>query len=276
MRLLFSMTYYTSRQIREILGLSPSIVTRLVGAGFVAPARGPRREYRFSFQDLVVLRAAKGLADARLPARRISRALKKLREQLPADLPAAGLRIAAVGNAVAVMQGRDAWRAEDGQYLLALEVKAPQGQVVILERSEEAAAQSAESWFEKGCELEESDAVRAIDHYRKALAASVCHSGIYTNLGRLLHEKGQRADAQSVYEEGTRVCPDDALLHFNLGVLLDEQSRTDEAIACYVRALEKDPRLVDAHYNLALAYERTGRQREALRHFNACRKLGKT
>ena len=84
------MTYYSSKQVREILGLSPSIVARLIDAGFVMPERGPRRELRYTFQDLVVLRAAKGLADARLPTRRISVSLKKLRQQLPQELPATG------------------------------------------------------------------------------------------------------------------------------------------------------------------------------------------
>jgi hypothetical protein len=91
------MTYYSSRQVREILGLSPSMITRLVAARFVTPSRGPRRELRFSFRDLVVLRAARDLADARLPPRLISSSLKKLRQQLPAELPA-GLRIAAISN----------------------------------------------------------------------------------------------------------------------------------------------------------------------------------
>lgn len=265
---------YSSRQVREILGLSPAIVKRLIEAGFVAPARGPRRALQFSFQDLVVLRAAKGLVEARLPARRISRSLKKLREQLPADLPPAGLRIAAIGDSVAVFQGAESWRADDGQYLLAFEVAAPQGEVVVFDRDEQDGP-SAADWFEAGCRIEERDSGQAIAHYRKALASGVCHSGIYINLGRLLDESGRCGEAEAVYRSGIRACPNEALLLFNLGVLLDQQSRVEEAIACYCSAVERDPRLVDAHYNLALLYEATGKPREALRHFNVCRKLEK-
>jgi tetratricopeptide (TPR) repeat protein len=267
--------YYTTKQIRDILGLTPTIVARLIDAGFVSPGRGPRREYRFSFQDLVVLRAAKGLADARLPARRISKSLKKLREQLPPDLPSNGLKIAAVGDAVAVLQGRDPWRADDGQYLLAFEVSAaPQGQLRILERKAPAAV-SADQWFEEGCCLEDADAAKAALHYQKAIEAKMCHSGIYTNLGRLLHQMGKLDRAEAVYRAGAEACPDDALLHFNLGVLLDELGRIDEAIASYARALERDTRLADAHYNMAVLYEAAGKPRDALRHFSACRKLEK-
>jgi tetratricopeptide (TPR) repeat protein len=269
------MLSYTSRQVREILGLSPAIVKRLIEAGFVAPARGPRRALRFSFQDLVVLRAARALVEARLPARRISRSLKKLRQQLPADLPPAGLRIAAIGDSVAVFQGAESWRADDGQYLLAFGVAAPQGEVVILECGQGQARLSPADWFEQGCRMEENDAGRAIAHYREALAKSVRHSGIYLNLGRLLHEGRRLEEAEAAYRKGIEACPDDPLLLFNLGVLLDEQSRTGEAIECYCRAVQRDPRLVDGHYNLALLYEATGKHCEALRHFNVCRKLEK-
>ena len=265
--------HYTAKQIRDILGLSPSIVSRLVEEGFVKPTRGPRRELRFSFQDLVVLRAAKGLADARLPARRISISLKKLRSQLPETLPAAGLRIAAVGDSVAVMDAGGAWRSTDGQYLLSFEVTAPRGQVKILEKKPAARRKSSEEWFDEGCALEAEDVDAAIQHYKMALGQNVCHAGIYTNLGRLLQEKGRLSDAQAVYLKGAQACPDDALIYFNLGVLLEEQSRSEEAIVCYETALEKEPKLIDAHYNLALLYEVAGRPRDALRHFSACRKL---
>jgi tetratricopeptide (TPR) repeat protein len=268
------MTYYSSKQVREILGLSPSIVARLCDAGFVMPERGPRRELRYTFQDLVVLRAAKGLADARLPTRRISVSLKKLRQQLPQELPAGGLRIAAVGNSVAVMEAEDKWRTADGQYLLAFEVLAPQGHVVVLDRTN-GEAKSAEEWFEEGCRLEETDSADAIAHYRNALAAKICQSGIYTNLALLLHGSGQLSDAEEMYREGIKACPDDALLFFNYGVLLDEQSRAEEAIESYRQALAKDPSFMDAHYNLALLYEAAGKHQEALRHLNACRKLEK-
>ncbi|MGH8564360.1 MAG: tetratricopeptide repeat protein [Gammaproteobacteria bacterium] len=269
------MTYFSSKQVREILGLSSSIVARLIEAGFVMPERGPRRELRYTFQDLVVLRAAKGLADARLPARRISVSLKKLRQQLPQELPATGLRIAAVGNSVAVMEAEDKWRTAEGQYLLAFEVLAPQGHVVVLDRTNGEVAKSAEEWFEEGCRLEETDSADAIAHYRNALAAKICQSGIYTNLALLLHGSGQWSDAEEIYREGIKACPDDALLFFNYGVLLDEQSRAEEAIESYRKALAKDPSFMDAHYNLALLYEAAGKHQEALRHLNACRKLEK-
>ena len=264
------MASYTARQVHEILGLSRGMITRLVESGFVKPARGPRREWHFSFQDLVVLRAAKGLRDAKLPARRISASLRKLRAQLPDRLPSRGLRIAAIGNALAVREGRDRWRNADGQYLLAFDVAAPHGELVVLDQP---VGKTAEDWFREAARVEGKDPGRAIALYREALAARAHHDGIYANLGRLLHAAGELAEAAGVYREAIRRYPHDATLSFNFGVLLEDLGRPAQAIARYEEALEKDPRFADACYNLALLYEASGREKDAVRCFNAFRKL---
>jgi len=77
----------------------------LVEAGFVVPERGPRNAWRFSFQDLIVLRTAQALVAAKLPARRIMKSLRDLRRQLPASMPLSGLSIGAIGDRVVVRQG---------------------------------------------------------------------------------------------------------------------------------------------------------------------------
>lgn len=265
------MASYSSKQVREILGLSSGVVTSLIEAGFVKPERGSRREWRFSFQDLVVLRAAKGLSDARLPARRISASLKKLRQQLPEHLPSRGLRIAAVGNSVAVMDGKDRWRSADGQYLLSFEITAPQGELVVLDNKPP--EKTSEQWLEEGLQHEERKPAEAIRTYRSAIEADAAQAGTFTNLGRLLHEAGKLDEAAQAYGEGIRRFPGDATLAFNFAVLLEDQGKPEHAIARYREALEKDARFADACYNLALLYESTGRSKDAVRCFNAFRKM---
>ena len=61
------MRSYSVRDVERVLRLAPDMTRGLIRAGFVHPARGPRREYRFSFQDLIVLRAARALIDALPP-----------------------------------------------------------------------------------------------------------------------------------------------------------------------------------------------------------------
>src|SRR5689334_24438795 len=94
------MRSYSVRDVERVLRLSPDITRNLIKAGFVKPARGTRREYRFSFQDLLVLRTARALIDAKIPARRIRRSLESLRRELPESLPLSGLSISAIGEQI--------------------------------------------------------------------------------------------------------------------------------------------------------------------------------
>ena len=251
------------------------MVGRLIAAGFVAPTRGPRRAYRFSFRDLVLLRAAQGLAQAKLPSTRILRSLRRLRAQLPQQLPLDGLRIEAVGDAVAVSEGRGQWRPDDGQYLLQFEVAAPGGALAFFGPAEAAPDRGGDTapWFERGVALERSQPEQAIDAYARAVAADPADSGAYVNLGRLLHERGRGRDAEAVYRSGLAACAADATLLFNLGVLLEDLKRPDEAAVAYRAALAAAPELADAHFNLARLFEARGRKQDALRHFSAYRKL---
>src|SRR5438046_716968 len=56
---------YTSRDVAKLLGLTVAQVRGFARDGFLTPGRGPRGELLFSFQDLVILRTAKGLVAAR-------------------------------------------------------------------------------------------------------------------------------------------------------------------------------------------------------------------
>ena len=256
------------------------MIDGLIAAGFVVPATGPRGHPRLNFQDLVVLRAAQGLAVAAVPARRIARTLSRLREQLP-DVPPGRLRVEAVGKTIVVREGDGRWVADSGQYLLAFEVAAEQGQVRFIAApaatdgaaSTAAAAATIADWFEEALALEERDPGAAPAAYRRAIEQDASCGGAYANLGRLLHAEGRLDEAQALYEAGLRACEADATLLYNLAVLLEDRGRLDEAARRYHEALKVDPGFADAHCNLGLLYERTGNERAALRHLAAYRTL---
>jgi tetratricopeptide (TPR) repeat protein len=266
------MHQYGVRTVEKLLRLPRSTIRGLISAGFVEPARGPRGAFLFSFQDLIVLRTAWALTQAELSPRRIIRALKQLRAQLPDSVPLSGLRIVAVGDRVAVQEGDARWQVETGQYLLALEVELADGAVSLTDRREAAKA-LAEDWFSRGAILEALDTEAAQDAYGHALAADPAHCGAATNLGRLLHEGGRPDEAERVYRACLAACGNDALLHYNLGVLLEDTERIDEAAQAYERALSDDPGIADCHYNLARLYQAQGRPRDALRHLAQYRRL---
>src|SRR5512141_2693162 len=112
---------YGVRDVERLVGLSRNSIRSLVSAGFVKPTRGARNSWLFSFQDLIVLRTAHALVEARVPQRRITRSLKQLRAQLPSTMPLSGLSVGAVGDHVVVKEGTARWEADSGQYILAFE-----------------------------------------------------------------------------------------------------------------------------------------------------------
>jgi len=263
------------RDVERLLGISRGTIQGLIRAGFVAPKRGARGEHRFSFQDLILLRTARALSAAKVPARRITRSLKALRRRLPETVPLSGLRISAVGDRVVVAEGQGRWQAESGQYLLDLDVSVADGELVVRARDPDSGSADAEEWFSHGVEIERNDSEGAQAAYARALALDRGHLAARINLGRLLHELGRLREAERVYQDGVTRGVEDPVLLFNFGVLLEDLGRRADAIAAYESALGADPRFADCHYNLALAYEAAGNARAAIRHLGEYRKLAR-
>jgi tetratricopeptide (TPR) repeat protein len=235
---------YGVREVQKLLHLPRSTIRMLVEAGFVSPARGPRNAWRFSFQDLIVLRTAQALADAKVPARRIARSMKALRQQLPLAMPLSGLSIAAEADRVVVREGARRWQADSGQYLLAFEASAEDGSLRVLERPAVPVADPAdpETYVERACELQEA---------------------------------GRHAEAEALYRDALAACGEHPVLCYNLGIVLEDLDRKVDAVTMYERALGLDPAFADCHYNLALLYETLGKAREAIRHMAEYRRLQK-
>jgi tetratricopeptide (TPR) repeat protein len=265
------MRQYGVTDVEKMLRLPRSTIRALASAGFVTPARGPRNTLLFSFRDLIILRTAQTLADAHVPARRITRSLKELRRQLPETMPLCGLSISAVGEQVVVRDGAAHRQVESGQYLLAFEGDPASGALSVIERAPP--APTSEDWFARGAALERKDAKAAIEAYAKAIAAAPERLDARINLGRLLHEAGRHPAAERVYRDAIAVCGGDPLLLYNLGVLLGDLDRKREAIETYEAALLGDPAMADGHYNVALLYEAIGKAQDAIRHMAQYRRL---
>ena len=273
------MTGYTSREVARLLGLPVGRIRGFVRSGFLEPDRGTRGELRFSFSDLVLLRAAKELIDQRIPSRRVRAALQRLKRDLPTDRPLSALSIAAEGGRIVVRDGGRRWNPESGQQLFSFDVSELAERVAPLARrraedaKRSAASLAAEDWYELGCELETTDSEKARDAYRRAIELDPGYADAHTNLGRLLHEAGQVPAAEAHYRRALAARPDDVTAAFNLAVAFEDEGRTEEAVSAYQRVLAEDPRFADAHYNLARLYEHLGREVAAVRHLKAYRKL---
>ncbi len=267
---------YSARDVERLVHLPRSRIRSLVEAGFVSPERGPRNAWRFSFQDLIVLRTAQALAAANVPHTRITRSVKELRRRLPESMPLSGLNIAAEADGVVVREGTRCWRAESGQYLLRFEGDPAEGSLSVLERQDAEPPASAEDWFDRGVALEAQDPEAALQAYERAIATDPGHLKARINLGCLLHETERLDRAEGVYRDAMRVNGNDPVLLYDLGVLLDDMGRTSEAMEAYRAALREDPRFADCHYNLALLCERLGKPKDAIQHMAAYRRLTTT
>jgi len=275
---------YGVGEVARMLHLSRGTIRGLISRGFVNPARGPRREYRFSFQDLVTLRAARALVQAKVPPRRIGRSLLALRRQLPKSVPLTGFTICAVGNEVVVRRDGSHWQPESGQYLLELDVSVAGDSLQFTEikrREEDVSGKEdmsgeAYTWFERGLEAEGRNVAEAVEAYERCLALDARQLGARVNVGRLYHEAGRLAEAERVYRDALRECEPDPTLLFNLAVLLEDTARADEAIAIYQQALAEDPDFADAHFNIARLYEAAGKRQHAIRHLGVYRRLQKS
>jgi len=263
---------YTTKDVVRILGMTAAQVRTF------APRRRTRGELRFTFQDLVVLRTAKGLAAARIPTTRIRRALQKLRADLPQGRSLAELRIVAEGERILVSDGEATWSPESGQTQLDFAVSelvtraAPVARRAAKLVRQSADDLSAADWYELGLEMEAVDPEEARDAYRRALELDAHHADAHVNLGRLLQEDDRAAEAERHYRQALAADPGHATAAFNLGIALEDLRRPADAIDAYRRALAADPRLADAHYNLARLYEKQGKKAAALRHWSAYRR----
>jgi tetratricopeptide (TPR) repeat protein len=80
---------------------------------------------------------------------------------------------------------------------------------------------------------------------------------------RSLDQRGRLKQSEADYDEGNRINPQDADVHYNLGNLLAEQGRAEEAEKAYREVLRINPRYADAHYNLGNLLAEQGRAEEA-------------
>ena len=290
---------FTTRQVAEAVGLAPQRIRGFVRGQVLSPSRGGTGEYRFTFQDLVLMRTAKGLLDAEVPSRKAVAALRKLGDRLAVDengRPLSALRVCADGSAV-VVRDRDAlWNAETGQGHLAFaferlgEVRSfPSRAAAAQDRAATTPASAAPSmrganpsrsagegadeaatakemdsddWYNRGLDLEDIDVAEAPQAYKRSLDLDPGNADAHVNLGRLYQVEGDYKTAAHHYQMALGVAPEHQLANYNLGTVFDELGEIDTALTYYRYA----PDVPDAHHNQARIHELRGDELASLRH----------
>jgi tetratricopeptide (TPR) repeat protein len=273
-------TGYSAREVAALLDIPADKVRSFVQLRLLSPERGERGEYRFSFRDLVLLRALKGLVDAQIPARRLRRALRKLKAQVPAERPLSGIAITAEADRIIARDDRSQWNPESGQMAFDFPGRraAPVGDAAQESPRATIAARDgldADGWYKLGCEMEASAPDRACEAYCRAIELDERHADAHINLGRMLHHRSQVQAAEKHYRLAVLARPKDAVASFNLAIALEDLGRTDEAMLAYRDAIAADPACADAYFNLAHLYEQEGMRANAIRYLKTYRTLSR-
>lgn len=265
---------YSTREVSELIGMKPDQVRHYVRRELIDPIRGEKGEYRFNFQDVVLLRTAKSLLDANVSSRKAYKILLKLQSELSHVESLAAVRIFADGSNVVVRDENQLWDAESGQAQLDFSVSELADNVANLANrnlivAKEGDDLDSDEWYNLGLDLEEVEADRAPEAYRRAIELNPANADAHVNLGRLMQLKGNLKLAKRHYEKALEAVANHQLAYYNLGTIFDELDEAEQAAEYYRRA----PSVPDAHYNLARIFELKGDELAAQRHMKNYRSL---
>ena len=263
----------------QLTSLTPNQIRHIVRKGLITPQRNARGAFRFSFQDIVVLRRIGILLTESSSMSKVLKHMRALKTRLGPEQVLSGVNLRTVGSHIVVQERNAIWVADDGQVLLNFESEPTDSHGVIEEfrprnmlrdaiHADESVLTSDE-WFLIGVELEKVDTEQAIQAYGHAIRIDEENTDAYINLGRLLQLDDKLEDAKLLYERALEIEPENELANFNLGTIFDTLHELDKAIRYYLRA----DKMESAHHNLSRIFELTGDELAARRHLNRAREL---
>lgn len=274
------MTGYSTNEVADLVGLKPDQVRSFVKTGLLNAAEGhqPHYRYRYSFQDMVLLRMAKQLREAHASGQAIARALRMLKARLPAGKSLSSVRVLVEGRNVLVREKGSLWDPKSGQIQIDFSMSSLTREVAPMvkaaARIAHESATSADDLYDLGIDLEMiNDLEGAKRLYVLATERDPEHADAWVNLGRLAHIAGETQEALRLFNIALKINADNVIAWFNLGVVQENLGAVENAFSAYRKALVLDRDFSDAHYNLARLYEETGDKQSAVRHLNAYKKL---
>lgn len=268
---------YSTREVSELLDLPPDTIRDYAQSGLINPEHEKHRHYRFSFQDIVLLRTAKELNEAGVKDAQLKRVLLKLRSDLPSRRSLTSLSITHEGGEIVVRENNKIYNPVSGQVHFDFTIAELANNVAMLSRRAFHEAETgshivtSDDWFDLGVDLEAVSPKDAPAAYLKAIEMDPHHSDAYVNLGRLCQEDGDFPQSEKYYLAAVKADPENVLAAFNLGTLLEDLGRIDEAINAYKNAES----FADAHYNLARLYELTGNHSLAAKHLQTYNRMNR-
>jgi tetratricopeptide (TPR) repeat protein len=269
---------YSREEVRRRLGVSKRQLDSWEKQDLLS-SRGSSSD-SFSFSDILALRTLVGLRKSKVSAVQIRKAIQAVRKHLrEVQNPLTELKIYSKGRKIEVQFAGQKMEPISGQLLLDFDAAELTKLLSFPAQDKGASAASralkarreAESWFEKGLDLEQTGAAveEVIAAYLKAAEIDPTSAGALVNLGTVYFNARDWKEAERYYRKATEVDPEYALAHFNLGNLYDERGDRPAAVTHYLAAIRIHPRYADAHYNIALLYQAMGQPLKAVGHWKA-------
>jgi tetratricopeptide (TPR) repeat protein len=268
---------YSREDARRMLGISEQQLRGWERLGLVRGAGA------LSFKDLIGLRTLLKLRENRISTQKIGLAVASLKRKIAGvEFPLSELKFLPEGPRLAVQIAGQKMEAISGQILLDFDTSEPRGVKAFpaggLPASRANMEREAESWFQRGLEMEERGAPieQTLEAYQKSVELNPHAAGAWVNLGTIHYRMRRYRDAEKYYTRAIEADATYPLAHFNLGNLHDEEGQLDKADEYYKTALRLNPQYADAHFNLALLCERRNDMLQAVHHWKAYLKLDPT
>lgn len=259
---------FSTRAAARILAVPPERIRYWVRRRFINPSVIRGRNFRFAFNDLLVMRLAKELLPSRRHLEPARRCFERVRNLVGLARPVSSLKLENLDGRIVVRDGAARFEAESGQMVFDFEQRTRPGKV-----EERFGAARARERFEEARRLAEEDPLRALTIYSDLVTREPANFEAHMRLAALLEHEGDLKGALRHYLGAASVVPANAEVHFKLGLLYRKQNENENALRSLNRALECDPTMVEAHRSLAEIYEQMGRKREAIKHLGAIHRL---
>jgi tetratricopeptide (TPR) repeat protein len=269
-------TLYDRADVLRILRVSNRQLLSWEKAGLLSASE------KFSFADLIQIKALRDMAAHRVRSNVIARSVQQMRLASGMKNPLVEAKVEHSGKRLAFRHEGHVVEPKNGQLVLdfAFATAATARKVVSIKEPElraqrEAQPKTVAEIFARGVALEEDPLTQqqAVETYLRVLEIEPQHAAAHINLGTIYYNRQDYAKAEQFYRQAIAADPQYALGYFDLGNVLDETGRLPEAVRAYRMAIMLAPSYADAHYNLALAYEKLRLQRRALIHWRRYIKL---
>lgn len=252
---------FSTRSAARILAVSPDRIRYWVKRRLIHPAATEGRQYRFAFNDLLVMRLAKELLPSRRHLETIQRCFARVRGLVGPARPMTSLRLCNEDGRIVVRERGFAFEAESGQLMLDFDSLA----AVFAPEEEPAAKRTRPAASE--------EALLARRMFTELLASGTRNAEVHLKIAAVLERDGDTSAALKHLLSAATIEPSTAEVHERLGALYRSRNEDDNAIRSFQRALECDSARVEPHRNLAELFEQAGRKRDALRHLSAVNRL---